>query len=63
MMNLIKKGNWRDRHKHVVNPNNIPQTAAFEVACYLYPGPLGHKPAKLHSAVTNPTKPRKPELQ
>ena len=31
------------------------------VACYLYVGPLGHKPSKRISAVTNPINPCKPE--
>ncbi|MEK0424439.1 MAG: hypothetical protein RJB11_530 [Planctomycetota bacterium] len=33
------------------------------IACYLYPGPLGHKPSKLIWAVTNPINPRNAELQ
>ena len=31
------------------------------IACYLYTGPLGHKPSKLNIALTNPIDPRKPE--
>ena len=33
------------------------------VACYLYTGPLGHKPSRLNIALTNPVNPSKPELR
>jgi tetratricopeptide (TPR) repeat protein len=34
-----------------------------QVACYLYTGPLGHKPSRLNIALTNPVNPSKPELR
>jgi hypothetical protein len=42
-----------------------PGTAHFRggVACYRYPGPMGHKPSKRISAVTSAVKTRMTEFQ
>jgi hypothetical protein len=51
---------YREQERRV-NADMAILEAARRRDCYPYPGPLGHKPSKRISAVTNPINPCKPE--